>query len=77
MRSNAPQADVDAVLEKIKGIELKNVSDDERRHAVERAVKMIGVNAHTAVSVLIDVIEANEAQLAVHSEPSDPDDLDD
>ncbi len=77
MTTNAPHnAEVDAILAKIGGVEIKNVLPNERWFAVERAVRMVGVTARTEVNALIDIIETNEAQLAVHSEPSDPDDID-
>lgn len=77
MSTNAPHNnEVDAILEKIGGLELKNISSEERPFAVERAVRMVGVTASTEVNALIDIIQTNEAQLAVHSEPSDPEDID-
>ena len=77
MSTNAPHNnEVDAILKKIGGLELKNISSEERRFAVERAVRMVGVTTSTEVNALIDIIETNEAQLGVHSEPSDPNDID-
>lgn len=76
MKANAPQNEVDAILAKIEGVEIKNVLPNERWFAVERAVRMVGVTANTEVEALLDIVETNEAQLAVHSEPSDPNDID-
>lgn len=76
MNKNLPEVETEAILSKIGDAKLKNVSDGERKSAVDRAVRMLGIDSRMAVESLIKEIETHEAQLSVHTGPSDPEDVD-
>ncbi len=77
MEKSTVDHEVDAILEKIGDAELRGITSTERRSAVGRTVKFLGLSSNKEVHQLIEIIETHEAQLNVHTGPSDPNDLDD
>jgi hypothetical protein len=64
--------EVNAILQKLEGIEIPHVTEKERRSAVERAVKFLKTDSSSSIETLLDVIGYHEAQLDVHAAPSEP-----
>lgn len=71
MSETEPKTTVDLILEKLKGQDLPHVPERERRAAVERTVRMVGIDASSSVRKLKELIDMHEEQLDVHEEPSD------
>lgn len=74
MNETVPNVEIDAILEKIGDAKISHVPDEERRWAVERAVRIMGIHSRMEVAQLIEIISTHEGQLSVHAEPGDPKD---
>jgi len=74
MKNIVTADEVDAILLLIENEPLPHVHDGERRFAVMRTVEQLGITSRDSVKTIAELIDTNEAQLAVHSDPSDPSD---
>lgn len=65
------KSEVDLILEKLQGETLSHVPDAERIAAVKRAIRFLHIHSRMNVKDLVDLIDTNEEQMGVHSQPSD------
>lgn len=69
--SETEPTEIDRILQKIEGEVLPHVSQQERSAAVGRAIHLLHIDSQMSIQTLVEVIDTNEEQMGVHSQPSD------